>query len=363
MELNKKQQKVLDKAQKIFGDKINSKNIDIVEQTILITYDIDYVNYTDEMVKDLFNDVIYPKSENNLYSKYIIPPYSIFDTKSKEWKDRKKLLDDYFGGSLVGRKERLAYTNPNWKVREDDTGTSQFDSLLCEIVYKWFGFDNCKVYDPFAGGHIRGLMAAKLGYRYFGIDLNKEQIEENKKIAEEIKFKGKVKWVVDDSLNVDNYIKEDKIVDLIFSCPPYADLEKYTDDKRDLSNMEYKYFKIVYSEIIKRACKKLKDDSFVVFVVSDARGKDGLYYGIVKDTILAFEKVGLKLYNEIILLNNIGTAAMRASNTFSFRKVVRLHQNVLVFYKGDIKRIKEKYNNIDCALPFKVKSGNQQTLI
>jgi hypothetical protein len=30
------------------------------------------------------------------------------------------------------------------------------------------------------------------------------------------------------------------------SCPPYADLEKYSDDPKDLSNMDYADFKEVY---------------------------------------------------------------------------------------------------------------------
>ena len=45
----------------------------------------------------------------------------------------------------------------------------------------------------------------------------------------------------------------------------------------------------------------------------------------------------------MILLNNIGTAPMRAGNTFVNRKMVKIHQNVLVFFKGDIGSIKNNY--------------------
>lgn len=40
-------------------------------------------------------------------------------------------------------------------------------------------------------------------------------------------------------------------------------------------------------------------------------------------------------YNDIILINSVGTAALRVSNSMKNLKVGRSHQNVMVFYKGD----------------------------
>lgn len=37
---------------------------------------------------------------------------------------------------------------------------------------------------------------------------------------------------------------------------------------------------------------------------------------------------------------------IRANQTFKSRKLVKVHQNVLVFYKGDIKKIKDNYTEI-----------------
>lgn len=55
---------------------------------------------------------------------------------------------------------------------------------------------------------------------------------------------------------------------------------------------------------------------------------------------------GLCLYNEMILLNQYGTAPLRAGLLFEAkRKTVKVHQNVLVFYKGDIEKIKDIYSN------------------
>lgn len=136
--------------------------------------------------------------------------------------------------------------------------------------------------------------------------------------------------------------------DLVFSCPPYADLEVYSDDERDISNMQYDDFISIYREIIEKSCNMLKQDRFAVFVVSEVRDSKGNYYNFVGDTVKAFTDLGLHFYNDIILVNNIGTAMMRASRQFPLsRKVARIHQNVLVFYKGDPKNIKDNYKEIE----------------
>ena len=54
----------------------------------------------------------------------------------------------------------------------------------------------------------------------------------------------------------------------------------------------------------------------------------------------------MPLYNELILVEPVGTAAMRAAKAMGNRKVIKTHQNVLIFYKGDPKEIKNEFPNI-----------------
>lgn len=92
----------------------------------------------------------------------------------------------------------------------------------------------------------------------------------------------------------------------------------------------------------------LKSDRFAVFVVGEVRDKFGVYRSFVPDTIAAFQEAGLHYYNEMILVNNIGSLAMRAGKQFSnSRKIGKQHQNVLVFYKGDLSKIKENFPELD----------------
>lgn len=122
--------------------------------------------------------------------------------------------------------------------------------------------------------------------------------------------------------------------DFIFSCPPYFDLEVYSDLPDDLSNMCYNSFIRKYESIIGKSIDLLKKGCYACFVVGEVRDKDGYYIDFVGDTKRAFIKQGAKLYNDAVLLNVIGTASMRADRIFgSNKKLVKIHQNVLVFKK------------------------------
>jgi DNA modification methylase len=300
------------------------------------------------------DETVAPEVEHgSLVDKFIVPPFSILDTRQGYWQDRKRAWKAIGIRSEASREDIQTFNNEAFNSDRygGSFGTlsevSIFDPCLCEIVYKWFNIDGGKIYDCFAGGSVRGVVAAKLGYDYTGIDLRQEQVDANYENAAEIGVAPV--WYCDDSQNADKYV-EDESVDLVFSCPPYADLEVYSDDPRDLSTMEYEQFVEVYRNIIATAVRKLKKDRFAVFVVGDVRDPKGFYRDFVGDTKRAFIENGCLLYNDMILVESIGTAAMRADRIFtSGRKVCKTHQNVLVFYKGDPKDIKNNYKEIEVA--------------
>ena len=194
------------------------------------------------------------------------------------------------------------------------SGTSIFDPVLCEIIYNWFCVNGGIVFDPFSGGSVRGVVAEMLGRHYIGIDLSEKQIDANQINADKLGVCPA--WYCDDSKNADRYI-DDETADLVFSCPPYHNLEKYSNHPLDLSNMNYSDFIEAYSEIINTACRKLKNNRFAVFVVGDIRDSKGAYRDFVSETKRIFQNSGLCLYNEIILINTYGTAPMRAGIPFS----------------------------------------------
>lgn len=274
---------------------------------------------------------------------FIVPPFSTLDSRQGYWQERKRAWKDLGLASELGRENGLTYGS---SLKIAGVGeTSIFDPVLCEIMYRWFTPDSeeSSVIDCFAGGSVRGVVAEKLGNSYLGIDLRKEQIEANKANAYAIGCDlSKIKWVVDNSLNVDTYA-EDGSFDFMLTCPPYYDLEVYSDNPEDLSNMSYDDFAEDYREIITKTASKVRDDRFAVVVISNVRDKQGFFGDLCGLTSEAMKEAGFNLYNEIVLIRQSGSASIRARKNMASRKVVRCHDNVLVYYKGDTKRISEKF--------------------
>lgn len=283
--------------------------------------------------KDLFGNVIV--KDELLRDKFIEPPFSILDTKSGNWTRRKKEWKKIGIKSEIGRDAKaFGKFTPNQgnKKRFDDKATSIFDPALCEVLYHWFCPQNGTILDPFAGGSVRGIVANKLSFNYTGIDIRQEQIDSNREQALDIlKIDNQPNWYVGDSNEVlDDFNKQ---FDFVFSCPPYADLEVYSDLENDISNMPYNDFMKAYESIIDKSCKLLKSGGYACFVVGEVRDKKGNYIGFVPDTIKAFKKAGMGYYNEGILLDQLGTASMRANGNMKNKKLVKVHQNILVFKK------------------------------
>ncbi|QSX32477.1 hypothetical protein JYB87_11945 [Shewanella avicenniae] len=302
-------------------------------------------------------------AKETLAERFIVPPFSVLDAKQGYWADRKRAWLALGIKSELGRDDGLTYavsSQPphvyefknaverelgyklSWKEFAEKypeeivlTGTSIFDPVLTEIMYSWFCPKLGKILDPFAGGSVRGVVAGFLGYDYTGVELRPEQVKANQ--AQALHILGTdstARWINGDSRNIPDLV--DQEVDFIFSCPPYADLEVYSDNPQDLSTLEYDQFVAAYTDIIKKACSKLKNDRFAVFVVGEVRNKNGSYYGFVQDTIKAFQAAGLSYYNELILLTSIGSNAIRAAGQFTkSRKMAKGHQNALVFAKGE----------------------------
>lgn len=279
---------------------------------------------------NLFGEII--EEKELLRDKFIEPPFSVLDSKSGNWQKRKNKWKRLGIKSEVGRDSACINMDTMAKEKNSTNYVSIFDPSLCEVLYKWFVPNNGTILDPFAGGSVRGIVANYLGYKYTGIDIRPEQIESNYeqsyKILEQY---NQPCWLCGDSNKVlDNLDME---FDFVFSCPPYADLEVYSDLEGDISNMKYQDFLVAYKSIISKSCKWLKKDGFACFVVGEVRDKEGNYIGLVPDTINAFKEIGMKFYNEAIFLTPIASASMRANGNMASKKLVKVHQNILVFKK------------------------------
>lgn len=277
------------------------------------------------------------KTNPLLRDKFVEPPFSVLDARGGAWQARKEAWKALGMEGELGRKDCLCLAQGlnKFDPRKSYTGTSGFDEVLAELLYLWFCPSGGNILDPLAGGSVRGIVAHYLGYHYNGIELRQEQVDSNREQAMDIlPLDNQPQWYVGDSNRIlDNewHIK----FDFILSCPPYANLEKYSDLPDDISNMPYPQFLSVYKSIIKKSLTLLKPRCLACFVVGEVRDKEGYYYDFVGDTKRAFIESGAKLYNDAIYLENgLNTAAMRAEKQFnSSKKLVKVHQNVLIFRK------------------------------
>lgn len=330
----------------------------------------------------------------NLAERFLVPPFSVLDARQGYWQERKRAWLSLGIQSEVGRPTNLlkmsdtvlgrrkgagmpgnaqqslsqprspSGTDPSyfWKKAEAERqagrelsnaefeadwyapdayvgGTSIFDPVLCEVAYRWWCPAGGRVLDPFAGGSVRGIVAASLELAYEGVDLRPEQCAANEAQLAAIKPAGSARWLCGDALEA----MPDGPFDFVFSCPPYFDLEQYSDDPADLSNApSYEAFLESYGAAIAGAAERLADDRFACFVVGDIRDGDGIYRGFVPDTIRLFGEAGCAFYNDAILVTAVGSLALRAARIFGgARKLAKGHQNVLVFCKGDPKAAAE----------------------
>lgn len=283
---------------------------------------------------DLFGNPVVKKGD--LKQDFGTNPFTILDTKDGLWQARKRKWKSLGIQSEVGR-DATTYNMADWASKKNDVGelpsdTSIFDPTLCEMMYRWFCPTGGKVLDPFAGGSVRGIVANYLGFKYTGIDIREEQVNSNRMQATNIlDANNQPRWITGDSNLVLPTLKDE--FDMLLTCPPYADLEVYSDLAGDISNMKYGDFILAFECIMRKACKLLKKEAFAVVVVGEVRDKGGNYYGFVPDTVKLMQRSGMEYYNEAILATSLASAAMRAAGNMKSKKLVKVHQNILIFKK------------------------------
>ncbi|HAM57107.1 MAG TPA: hypothetical protein DCQ64_17580 [Candidatus Rokubacteria bacterium] len=286
-----------------------------------------------------------------LTDRFTVPPFSVLDARQGYWRARKAewrafgvrgeegRREDLLGGginSIMSRGGGLKYD------RKNATATSVFDPVLCELIYRWFCPPEGSVLDPFAGESTKGIVAAALRLRYVGVELRPEQVAANEERVREIGpvLDPRPAWTVGDSSKLGEIVPMGLSFDLVFTSPPYYDLEVYSKRRDDGSAMPtYEDFMAWYLTVFRQAAERLLEGRFLVIKVGEIRDERGAQRGFVADNIKLFQSLGFHLYNEAVYVTPLGSVPVRASRHFPRRlKLERAHQAVLVFYKGDPRR-------------------------
>ena len=284
-----------------------------------------------------------PQKHRKLTDMFVVPPFSILDSRQGYWNERKKEWKNIIENEGISREKTLSESELMGSINE---GVSIFDPVLAELINKWFTpfKEKNKIIDPFSGGAF-GFVSSYLGNEFTGVEIREEQAEINNKRINKFPLS---RYIHDDGQNIGKHI-EAETQDLLFSCPPYFNLEHYSDLPNDASNQAtYGEFMQIIENAFSSAIECLKENRFAVVVCGDVRGKTkgGAYYGFPDDIKKVFERNGMHLYNELIFIETLGTLPQRVGRYMQNRKIGKCHQNVLVFFKGNEANIKKEFYSL-----------------
>ena len=285
-----------------------------------------------------------PTGNGKLADRFGTVPFDVIDAKKGPHQARKKqwhaIIDDGGrGGSTLGRKDNLIGAGyaalGGGRAGQANAGTSEYDPVVGEFAHRFYcpkpsrqcprrGGRPVVVVDPFAGGSVRGILAAKLSCLYIGIDISPEQVAANKAqlhVCDDCVYKPR--WVVGDGEDVVALVRKelaaaglppDTPADFVHTCPPYFDLEKYTDLPDDLSNLpSYDAFLVKYRKVLKAALSLLRPQHVAFVVVGNVRDqKTGEQLSLHTDTVTALKDAGGKIYQDGTLETMAGSAPLRA---------------------------------------------------
>jgi hypothetical protein len=229
------------------------------------------------------------------------------------------------------------------KTKSLNHNVSVLDPVACEVILRMFMPTNgCRVYNPFGGGVQMGFVTGSYDFEYLSSEIRQNQCDANNAICQDFY---NTKWIKSDT---SKFTPKQKY-DLIFTCPPYYKVEEYLDyegvsPEGELNSLPtYEEFRDMLFQGYKNAISVMNDNCFFVVMTGDSRDKNGAYYGCEAEHEIFFKEQGLHIYNKIVYLECEFTRLATAKKTLKTRKFPKREQKILVFYKGDMNKIKDLY--------------------
>lgn len=243
---------------------------------------------------------------------------------------------------LLGETGHSGERNESFRADHNSVYTgsySVFPAPLVEwILLRYAPEGGGRVLDSFAGGPPRGVVAGIMGYSYTGVEIRQRQIDENIAVCKQLGLpRDKVSyWLADGRfLEIPTEGGHDKgpLYDIALTCPPYYDLEVYSDNPNDLSTMSsYAEFNAGMWLCAHAHRTHMRAGAFVCIVVGNFRDpRTGEIIDFRADTVENFRDAGFVFWQEIILSKNFGSAAQRSTNAWKGLKLVPRHEFLLVF--------------------------------
>lgn len=264
--------------------------------------------------------------------KYGFLPTSVWNvTKGKKWKE---MIRDV-GDPQRTRRSANAKHLPSLKY-------SEFNPTVAERIIAYWSQPGDLVVDPFAGRATRAIVTTELARNYIGYEiapqtynLTCDMIKFRDTHFPQNMFQGRGTWsiILGDGCLLQDI--KDQSADLVFTCPPYHDLEKYEEVEGQLSSIkDYGEFLQRIQQCAHNINRVLKPEKFCAWVCGDWRNQSrGGFFAFHIDSINCFRQAGLSLWDIIILHNNSPFAAKQAAKCEKQRYTSKIHEYLLIFKK------------------------------
>lgn len=248
-------------------------------------------------------------------------PISIWKPNWETVKTLKELVGDAGETrNLVGKKMQLLGSKYT---------TSIFNPHLAQMILSAYCPPKAKVYDAFAGGGTRGFIAAAMGHDYLGVEIRPEEVDRIKRKQAELHADFDIICADSRFYPIDN-----ETYDFSYSCPPYYNLEVYSDIDGDMSNVAtYEEFLDMLRQSLTVTYMGLKPGSLCVWVVGNFRPKQSYLVHFNGDCARIGQEVGFELWDELVFWGASDVAASRSGQFVANRKSVRVHEYILIFKK------------------------------
>ena len=211
------------------------------------------------------------------------------------------------------------------------TVTSIFPPRVALNILKLYASEATRVYDPFAGGGCRAVMAAKAGLDYIGVEIREDEVDNIYTLAARHNATDNIDIICGDSRDPHKAAPSQHF-DFCYTCPPYWSLEQYRGGDNDLSMMTYNGFLSAITDVVTQCKRVLKRGSKSVWVVGLHRHKDGTIAPIPDDIARIHVEQGFAYKEQIIIFRDNKLALQRVGN---FEKdkglLIRRHEYALVF--------------------------------
>ncbi|MEM0127979.1 MAG: DNA methyltransferase [Thermoplasmatales archaeon] len=201
------------------------------------------------------------------------------------------------------------------------------------------------VFDPFVGSGTTLIECRRLGRNGIGIELNEEVAKRAEERVDREKIQGNVetKIIVGDSVELDyrSLLSEIGIesVQLVIMHPPYYDIIRFSDNKKDLSNaLSLNDFLLRLGNSVKKCRDILDNDRYLAIVIGD-KYESGQWIPLGFYSMQVIMKSGFTLKSIVVKNFDETRGKMNQKELWRYRALlgeyyVFKHEYIFIFKKG-----------------------------